>query len=387
MTVQQWSTTASSNNAAPPTGAPEGQTPGSVNNVMREMMASVAIESQVSRVKYLNSVAGTNTITGSMTPALTAYSPGMRVVFAPANANTAAATLNINGVGAINIVKEGGAALVANDMTTTAPAELVMNGASNAFHLINPQASIGGIATSDFARLSQANTFTASGTTTEPTVKLSSSLPLLQFDETDAAADNKRWQLQVNGEQLSLAVINDAGSGSGVMTVDRTGLTVDSINLLATTVQANGTPINTVAAFKASSTARSSTTTFTSDPDLSLTLPAGTYEITALLLVNATTGGAGGFKAQISFSGSVTNAAAGFTGTLFNVATSLSGGAVSLGAVSSIQVAPSLDFMNVRCIATLAGANTVAIQWAQNSSSANAANLLAMSSFVARRIA
>jgi hypothetical protein len=41
MGIEAWSTTAASNNASPPDGAPEGQTPGSVNNVIRQCMASV----------------------------------------------------------------------------------------------------------------------------------------------------------------------------------------------------------------------------------------------------------------------------------------------------------------------------------------------------------
>ncbi len=41
MPVSSWSTTPSSNNAAPPNGAPEGMTPAAVNDVMRQMMADV----------------------------------------------------------------------------------------------------------------------------------------------------------------------------------------------------------------------------------------------------------------------------------------------------------------------------------------------------------
>jgi hypothetical protein len=40
--VESWSTTAASNNAAPPDGFPEGQTPASLNNSAREVMAAVA---------------------------------------------------------------------------------------------------------------------------------------------------------------------------------------------------------------------------------------------------------------------------------------------------------------------------------------------------------
>lgn len=41
MAVSDWSTTAADNNAAPPAGAPEGQTPGSLNNCIRQIMADV----------------------------------------------------------------------------------------------------------------------------------------------------------------------------------------------------------------------------------------------------------------------------------------------------------------------------------------------------------
>lgn len=136
MTVQQWSTVAADNNSSPPTGAPEGMAAAAVNNTMREMMASVAIEAQVNRVKYLNSVAGTNTITASMTPALTAYSAGMIVVATPANNTTGAATINIDSVGAKSIVRGDGAALESGDMQASTAHVLVYDGTN--FVCLNP---------------------------------------------------------------------------------------------------------------------------------------------------------------------------------------------------------------------------------------------------------
>lgn len=41
MAISDWSTTPANNNAAPPTGAPEGMAAASVNNTMREMMADI----------------------------------------------------------------------------------------------------------------------------------------------------------------------------------------------------------------------------------------------------------------------------------------------------------------------------------------------------------
>lgn len=43
MAVTDWSTTPASNNAAPPTGAPEGMAPSAVNDVMRQMMADIRV--------------------------------------------------------------------------------------------------------------------------------------------------------------------------------------------------------------------------------------------------------------------------------------------------------------------------------------------------------
>ena len=136
MTVQQWSTNASDNSSSPPTGAPEGMAAAAVNNTMREMMASVAIEAQVNRVKYLNSVSGTNTITASMTPALTVYSAGMILVFTPANNCTGATTINIDSLGAKSIVKGDGTALESGDLQASTTHAILYDGTN--FVLLNP---------------------------------------------------------------------------------------------------------------------------------------------------------------------------------------------------------------------------------------------------------
>ncbi|HEX8106701.1 MAG TPA: hypothetical protein VF516_03185 [Kofleriaceae bacterium] len=67
----------------------------------------------------LTTVAGTNTITAVASPVPTAYAKGQRWLLTPANSITAAATLNISGVGARNIMKRssgGIVATVANDL-------------------------------------------------------------------------------------------------------------------------------------------------------------------------------------------------------------------------------------------------------------------------------
>lgn len=134
--VTTWSLAASDNNAAPPNGFPEGQSAASVNNCARQMMADLVREFQVNAVRVLASVAGTNTITGSMTPALTSYSTGMMVIFKPANDNTGTVTININALGAKNIVKGDVLALGSGDLQASAIHFLIYDGVD--FVCLNP---------------------------------------------------------------------------------------------------------------------------------------------------------------------------------------------------------------------------------------------------------
>ena len=64
----------------------------------------------------LSSIAGTNTITATATPALTAYATGAIYSFIAANTNTGAATLSIDSLTATSITKNGSVALSAGDI-------------------------------------------------------------------------------------------------------------------------------------------------------------------------------------------------------------------------------------------------------------------------------
>ena len=85
--------------------------------------------------------------------------------------------------------------------------------------------------------------WTATHTFSSPSAAalLSSASPNLDWNETDAAVNNRRWRWGVQGEQLLGQVVNDANNAtSNWVVVDRTLNVVDIINLLATTVQVNG---------------------------------------------------------------------------------------------------------------------------------------------------
>jgi len=76
----------------------------------------------------LSSVNGTNTITGNLTPAITAYVAGQAFRFISAGANTGAATININGLGAKAITKSGATALSSGDIPAGAAVTIIYDG-------------------------------------------------------------------------------------------------------------------------------------------------------------------------------------------------------------------------------------------------------------------
>lgn len=97
---------------------------------LRTQYASAA-QVQDGSVVTLSAVAGTDTITGSLTPSSPAYVAGQRFILIPANTNTGAVTLNVNGLGAKAVVKgRTGVALVAGDLVVGVPADLIYNGTS-----------------------------------------------------------------------------------------------------------------------------------------------------------------------------------------------------------------------------------------------------------------
>ena len=84
---------------------------------------------------YITTVTGTDTITGTVLPALAAYAAGNQFSFVVANTNTAAVTINIDGMGAKAITRTGSTALVAGDMIAGQAVEIIYDGTR--FQLIN----------------------------------------------------------------------------------------------------------------------------------------------------------------------------------------------------------------------------------------------------------
>lgn len=88
---------------------------------------------------------------------------------------------------------------------------------------------------------SGAHTFTKANTVGVPPILLSSASPLIAFNETDGAANNRWWYIFANAEQFQFGAENDAHSvGTNWLTVDRTGTTIDGINFPNGTLQYGG---------------------------------------------------------------------------------------------------------------------------------------------------
>ena len=80
-------------------------------------------------------VAGTDTLTGTVVPALSAYATGNQFSFLVANTNTGAVTINVDGIGSKAITRTGTTALVAGDMVAGQAVEIIYDGTR--FQLVN----------------------------------------------------------------------------------------------------------------------------------------------------------------------------------------------------------------------------------------------------------
>lgn len=149
MTIDLWSTTAATNASADPgINFAENQAASTVNDSARKLMARVA--------EWLKDFGGTATTGGTgnaqtltANRAFAAYADGLAVGFTAGNANTAAATLNVNAIGAKSIYANG-AVLTGGEIAAGGVYICVydpaLNAAAGGWHLINPKTTSSTIA-------------------------------------------------------------------------------------------------------------------------------------------------------------------------------------------------------------------------------------------------
>jgi hypothetical protein len=103
-------------------------------------------------------VSGTDTITATVSPSLTAYAAGQMFAFVAANTNTGAVTINISSLGAKSITKTGTTALVAGDLTANYLYVVVYDGT---------QFQVVGVSATSFTNLTVSGVLTLSGAGTQ----------------------------------------------------------------------------------------------------------------------------------------------------------------------------------------------------------------------------
>jgi hypothetical protein len=97
--------------------------------------AAISLRALRNNTASTATVSGTVALVGTLTPAPVSYTAGMSVQLIPGQANAAGATLELNGLGALAIVKRGGLPLDSADLLPGVPA-LVIHDGSN-FQLIS----------------------------------------------------------------------------------------------------------------------------------------------------------------------------------------------------------------------------------------------------------
>lgn len=125
----KWNESDAANNAAPPAGFPENQLPSTVNDAARAVMGAVKrFYDHVNATVVSGGSANAQTLTYAVAP--TAYVQGDRYTFIVGNGlvNTGSTTLNINGLGAKNILTGATNALVGGELRTGRAIDVVYDG-------------------------------------------------------------------------------------------------------------------------------------------------------------------------------------------------------------------------------------------------------------------
>lgn len=90
--------------------------------------AGVSLDAARASATTFATASGTDPLIAALTPAPTGYTAGMSIVIVPQQANAAGASLDLNGLGAVPMVKLGGLPLDSADLTVGLPHRLVYDG-------------------------------------------------------------------------------------------------------------------------------------------------------------------------------------------------------------------------------------------------------------------
>ena len=204
--------------------------------------------------------AGADTITGTVTPTLTAYTTGQQFSFVAAGTNTTAVTLNIDGVGAKAVTRAGTTALAAGDILTGQVALVEYDGTQ--FQLLDPNA---------FTNLRVSGTLGVTGVTTlTGAATLSAALTYGGVTLANAVTGTGKMMLDTNPTVTNyVESVVAIGTVTSSSTLSLTSGTVQTATLTASTACTFTMPTATagksfVLLLKQAATTGNGTATFTS---------------------------------------------------------------------------------------------------------------------------
>lgn len=182
---------------------------------------------------YYVTTGSSNAYVLTPSPSIGAYAEGQILYFRANHTNTGASTLNVNSLGAIAIQTPDGSALAGDEIELGGYYGVIYdaNSTPDRWVLVSPPSN---------APLSgSANTWTADQT-------IQKGAPSLYWDESDATTNERLWRVIANTAAWKLQTRTDADSvGAEPVVIGRTGTTVDSIDLTATSVMANSVEVLT----------------------------------------------------------------------------------------------------------------------------------------------
>jgi len=178
----------------------------------------------------LSNAQGINDLTATGSPTVTALIDKQTYILTiPAN-NTGAMTLTIDGTPTWPIKKEHDVAIASGDFEQNQIAVFAFNETDSTYELVSFPANAPYVG--------------ITGDTMTGPLKINSTNPILDLQETGVTADNGKWRFAADAEALRILTINDAESASAeVMVVNRTGIAVDSVDFPGTALTANSNPV------------------------------------------------------------------------------------------------------------------------------------------------